>query len=1448
MKNKFTFLLTTVLMQLSFFLSIQAAPVDTLTAKKVASKFMSKHLVLNNQARSSQPELSYTVKSNTLARGRTTDCFYVFNLDNGFVIISADDRLDPVVGYSTEGRFNPENIPSNMEAFLEDYKKEAEFVFRNNIRIQEVKNEWQKLIVGTLDNNPQRASIMVQPLIATRWAQGPPYNDKCPSQNGVKAVTGCVATAMGQIIRYWQHPHHGIGTYSYYLPEYGDISADFGNTVYDFDNMPNSINPSSPQAQIDAVSTLLYHCGVSVEMGYSPNGSGAPAAWMPHALQTYFGYPQSYHLSKDNYDNATWTAMLKEELDNLRPVLYGGKNSQSGHVFIVDGYDDADFFHINWGWGGNHNAYFKLSSLVPYDGHLGYTSNQSGVFGLNGGTSTIRCSPDELTFLTEAEQMSDVKKVNVLATNITENINISSSSGFEISLDSINFSSSVSLPSYGGFFFIRFIPTLTNEFEHGYCALSSGETHDTVNLRGYASLACKAPENFTITAPNTHDITLQWTTPTVSDDGPITFSWCDDWTFPFGTHNGTNYFMHRMALQDLVDFQGKQLTAVSFIPISQATYKIVVLKGGSYENGNYIPGTVVCEQLVTQSLDLENVNTVMLENPVPVETDKELWYGVSITGTGYDYPNNDAIPVVPGKSNVWGRMQGGNISFSDLYFDDSSNPLIATFTTIPINVENFTVYRDNVQLATTSNNSYNDYLQNVGDYVYTVTANWSNGCSAPVKKSFSNKAGIYSSPKTLEWFTNFGFNDLHEDSVQVTTVALANNVAASVTGPFTISSDNINYYTSTTIPTLGGKLYAKYNPISDSVQNDYGYVYLSSGVYKDTINLIGHCFTSPCSPPKNLLLSQQENDINLSWQKPNNEKTTKNISWDSVFVFYTSLNSDYEYEIINRYDTSDLQNLHNKKLTKISFYVIPGSKVSKIFVYEGGEFKTIVHQNWVEEVFEPGVKTIDQTVVTPTDIELTGWQTIELNQPITIDANKELWFGYSLLPVNGKIDLPLGNMNLQWGKGNLSGKQNANGDIEYWPTYSKNFPLKATIEDNTPTLVNYEVEKNSEFLANTLQTSYVDNISQHGTHKYSVTAKYDNGCEASVSGTITTVGGDPAPSVYATADSTICKELLPFTWNGHLFNGQESFVTTLQAHNGADSILTMNLTVFETQHESESVNACGFYAWKGQFYHNSGIYTFTTTDNNGCLKTDTLHLTINVGTFNSEEITACESYDWNGETYTTSGTYVHNYTNANGCASADTLHLTINNGTFNSEEVTACESYDWNGETYTTSGTYVHNYTNANGCASADTLHLTINYSDTTEITITTHDSCHVWNTETYCVSGVYTQVFENINNCDSVVILNLTVNTNITTHKNFSYDVYPNPFAEYTYFRITNSDFLNDDLTILIFDSRGKLLKQYSVLSNVTQLDMSQYASGMYLIKVINKQNIIAIEKIIKN
>ena len=336
----------------------QAKPINVSFAQTAAQKLANTQLALER----TMPELVYTGPN---------EAFYVFNIgDHGFVIIAGDDAYRPVIGYSNESTFDANNIPPALQDYLRGI---ADRIVRlrakgNAMASPMVAAEWNSVLThGRLisHNGGRSTGYFCQ----TKWDQSYPYNYCCPEDpngSGGHAIVGCLATAMSQLMRFWAYPAQGLGDHCYYHEDYGQICADFGGTTYDWNNMPNVLDNNSSEAEKLATGTLCFHCGVTIDMGYGPDGSGGASGPIPGVMHDYFNYSDAIvQLRRNDYGLEEWKTMVREQFDMGWPMYYGGCQDGGCHAFVCDGYDDHDMFHFNLGWGGGSDGWYIIDD-APY--------------------------------------------------------------------------------------------------------------------------------------------------------------------------------------------------------------------------------------------------------------------------------------------------------------------------------------------------------------------------------------------------------------------------------------------------------------------------------------------------------------------------------------------------------------------------------------------------------------------------------------------------------------------------------------------------------------------------------------------------------------------------------------------------------------------------------------------------------------------------------------------------------------------------------------------------------------------------------------------------------------------------------------------------------------------------------------------------------------------------
>ena len=582
-------------------LGAMASPVGKERARQIATTFLN-----NNGARSS--ELS------DVSAEAGFDNVYVFTTESSFVLVAADDRVQPILGYSLDGKFDTENIPDNMRAWVEDYSDAIRYAINHQTRASdEVTRQWTNLEMGV---DIHRAEVVVEPLIQTQWDQRSPYNMLCPSGT----VTGCVATAMAQVMKYWNYPEHGMGSHSYIPrdhPEYGEQSADFNATYYDWNNMINTYGSATPD-QRQAVAILLYHCGVAVDMNYGPastGGSGAATSTVATVLKTYFNYSsETQYKSRSGYDDSIWISMLEAELNLNHPIQYNGKDSNNGgHSFVCDGYNNDDFFHFNWGWSGANDGYYSINSLNPGTGGAGsgsgvFNYNQGAIFGI---CPPEECAADEPTNLVYVQDGRNITLTWTVASGATSyNIyrnngligNTSENTYFDIAL----FGSST--------YYVRSVDS------NGRLSLSSNMV--TVNVVYQTPIVDDLEATITDNTVNLTWTAPEWCYPESPTDS-LTYGNTNNSTTSLGYNNGTTklYWGHRYPASSLSSHNNMVVYKVSFLARETGAYQLLVFKGTDPSSG--LPLT----EILHQSFSAGSIGWVDIElsETILVDDSQDLW-------------------------------------------------------------------------------------------------------------------------------------------------------------------------------------------------------------------------------------------------------------------------------------------------------------------------------------------------------------------------------------------------------------------------------------------------------------------------------------------------------------------------------------------------------------------------------------------------------------------------------------------------------------------------------------------------------------------------------------------------------------------------------------------------------------------------------------------------------
>ncbi|MBO4282291.1 MAG: C10 family peptidase [Bacteroidales bacterium] len=361
-------------------LGASAQAVDFATAKKIAENY-------RNQWQNGQ-SASISESLTQMRDGKAV--FHIFNFaEGGFVIVSAEEKTKPILAYSTENSFDIQMENPVVRQWMNAYSESVASAAQSEEKSPaDVLRQWEELKAGTPVFRQKKGENAVAPLLPSTWNQNKYYNTNCPADDNSEGEAvagtasydnhvpvGCVALSASQIMYYYRHPKKGSGSTSY-TSSYGKLSANFGQTNYNFNAMADVATDYS-----NAIAQLINHAGIAVNMGYGPAGSGSQTIKIVNALKKYFGYASTIQFAeRKNYTDSAWHKLLKDNLDQGCPMVYSGNPSEGGegHAWNCDGYDANGNFHMNWGWGGSSNGYYNIDNL-----------NKVGKYDFSGGHEVV---------------------------------------------------------------------------------------------------------------------------------------------------------------------------------------------------------------------------------------------------------------------------------------------------------------------------------------------------------------------------------------------------------------------------------------------------------------------------------------------------------------------------------------------------------------------------------------------------------------------------------------------------------------------------------------------------------------------------------------------------------------------------------------------------------------------------------------------------------------------------------------------------------------------------------------------------------------------------------------------------------------------------------------------------------------------------------------------------
>ena len=638
---------------------------------------------------------------------------YVFGNEHCFVIIAADDRMRPVLGYSTENAFGEDEMPEEVLAWLMRYEDVIMYLSETRPETSlDIQAEWDCLLSGRGLETKTRTRVM--PLVKTKWShKKPPFNDLCPADTagpGGHARGGCGSGAMSQLMNYWEHPVRGVGSFSYspeqlnhQCPQYGQQSANFGETVYDWDNMKNVYDLGYNETEGLAVATLIYHCAVSLQMNFGPQNSYTNPARIATALKTYFDYSQSTNYKeKSNYSDAEWKTMLKNDLNLGRPVVYRGRDitDQYGHIFICDGYDENEYFHFNFDWAGNYDGYYTIGNIdingTDYD---------------HSNTAVFDCYPNPTSINPPANVNATVSNQNV----IINWSSVSNASYYKLyrdedlianDLHSLNYTDS-NVPYGTHSYYVKSVKA------DGTMSLRSVPVSVDVHFAGPTPTNLQASVsgynvNLSWQGESPESAILQYADGNCSGSGGV------------NAEGNRTSWAQRFPVSMLQDYTGMAIEKVAFYARKTGDYTVGVYKGDVMNTNE-----LVYEQSLSATAG--SWYDIVFTTPVALDCTQDLWIVFSsyaykpASYCSYSGPyHDDALLFSNTQAGilVWQRLTDNKAWLMKTYLTDG------TYT--------YNLYRNGEAVATNlSNNTHTDSNLPDGFYDYHVTTNYFGGESDP---------------------------------------------------------------------------------------------------------------------------------------------------------------------------------------------------------------------------------------------------------------------------------------------------------------------------------------------------------------------------------------------------------------------------------------------------------------------------------------------------------------------------------------------------------------------------------------------------------------------------------------------------------------------------------------------------------------------------------------------
>ena len=1390
-------------------LSLTAAPVEPKKAVEVAKNFVAQHI---NGAENRTAKVVYIHPMPKHAES----AIYAVNVGNAFVLVSADDVAHPILGYNLDSPWPTEavlgkgmKLPGQVSGYLDDLAAQIAFAVDSAlVADQEILDEWDKysnktsvpakklMTPGAAPRAATNLPDSVDPLLTTKWDQDKYYNALCPiditGPDG-HALTGCVATAMAQIIKYWGdlgYPVHGRGTHSY-IHKYGTQTVNYDSAKYNYANMPSVLDANSTAAQINAVAKLMYDCGVATNMNYGDTASNAKSPDARAGLINFFRFsPKISYVEKDDFSIANWHNLLKEQLAVKHPVMYSGEGT-GGHSFVCDGYKQSGYFHFNFGcsgWGGNSNGWYLTDAINP--GVYNFSSRQRALVGIvpdntgniilgqMDGTSTFMVDQPMEFYHIMGHNYYKGKEYNNTCNNYV--IFVPSDTSKQLVLDVISFEGQ-KVTVYDSIMGSRCVILSPQGTANPFVSTSHALTLKYQGYFSYSGFQLRIRQfksNYTVGKGGKYDF------PSIEDALKFLGNCVWDGDVTLKLASGT--YTDNMVFNGFHAPAGRRLTITSIAGVADS----VVFKPASGVVANISNSSGLVFSRIKFDATFVATYCVLLGSGQHDTGLHDIEFNHCIL-QGYKSTNTSTAHSV-----IYSRNASGS-AISDIRF--IGNKILNGG--YGIYFQGFSTTAKNRAIVFDSN-LITGFYYFAADFIYNkLTFTHNTIEEMPGVNLYNLGTRVIYCDSTLfdaNRFITHGYSKYQS------------GFAFSYTDSTTVISNNeliMNNNSGVTSSGLGMGFSFGTKVINNTVlqygiaDGDGMYIVMDMGNHVEIKNNIVACVGSGTNYPLeiyNLSVAAVANyDVDYNcWWSPTNVGCVDDIPMTTLAAFQAAIPSakhDIFQRPVFRDSTVSLalkatSGMDCPKYNGLD-YDINGNirlAITTMGAYEANASqKNISLAACESELTTKGISFNGKTYYkTGTYIDIIRGQNGGHDTVVTVLVNSYPSYSYMDSVELCASQLPFNYKN--------SGKY-----ITVTPKIQQAMMLNQDVVDTfkfqyytihgCDSVVNLivHVTPSSYFKMHDFICAGVP-YKKHGFNFVKDTAgdymfRYNGrtvlGCDSIIDIRLTVYPNYSKPSAWTHLYSWVCR--------GDVYSQNGFYVVTsripdsisvvndtlkYKTIHGCDSVVHLQLTINDpvVKYYSDSICLGDRYMANGFSVQptSAGVFVYKNAliGKNGCDSVVFLALTVGQ-TYNTiyyDNVCEGECYQKYGFStiVTANGTRLtHNYKSQrpNGCDSIITVFLTVHHPVHVAKTDTACETYTWNGKVFTASGDYTYKHLDANGCTQVDTLHLTIHNPVHVAKTDTACES-YTWNGRVYTTSGDYTYKHLDGNGCTQVDTLHLTV------------------------------------------------------------------------------------------